>query len=260
MTPEIRRYRLRHRARPLDVLVAGAGAPLVLLHGWGLSGRAYRPAMLALADLGYQVCAPSLAVADGWSVEGAAEMSAECMAGVDVAPATIVGHSFGGAIGSYVARHHPDFVTALIAVNSPLVPLGNVRLGRIMLPGQHYRVAAHGPAAAALIRAATTRGGLSSLMRQARWFLGSDQARVIEEIVQAGLPRAVIWAKNDSLLPLDLGVRAAEALRCTLHVIDDSNGWPGARPPDHDWPFRHPEHFARTVHGVLDELMKGARR
>ena len=45
MTSEIKRYRLRHRARPLDVWVAGEGPPLVLLHGWGLSGRAYRGAM-----------------------------------------------------------------------------------------------------------------------------------------------------------------------------------------------------------------------
>lgn len=260
MTPQIRRYRLRHRARPLDVLVAGAGAPLVLLHGWGLSGRAYVPAMHALAALGYRVCAPSIAVADGWSIDLAAEISAEAMAGVDCAPAPIIGHSFGGAIGAYVARHHPDFVTALVAVNSPLVTLGNMRLGKIMLPGGHYRIAAHRPAAAALIRSASTRSGFASLLRQARWFLGADQDLLLEEIRSANLPRAVIWAANDSLLPLDIGAKAAEALGCALHVIDASDGWPGRRPPDHDWPFRQPEHFARTVHEVLEPLSKGANR
>ncbi len=260
MTPEIRRYRLRHRTRPLDVLVAGAGAPLVLLHGWGLSGRAYRPAMLALADLGYRVCAPSIAVADGWSIEVAAEISAECMAGVDSAPAPIVGHSFGGAIGAYVVRHHPDFVTALVAVNSPLVALGNMRLGKIMLPGQHYRIAMHTPAAAALIRAASTRTGISSLLRQARWFLGHDQEKLLAEIVATDLPRAVLWARYDSLLPLEVGMKAAAALACPLQVIDGANGWPGKRPPDHDWPFREPTHFAQTVRGVLDRLMESAQR
>src|SRR5438093_27751 len=98
MNSEVRRYRLRHRARPLDVLVAGEGRPLLLLHGWGLSGRAYREAMIALADLGYLVAAPSLSVTDGWSIERAAESAAEAMAGVDVAPGPVVGHSFGGAI------------------------------------------------------------------------------------------------------------------------------------------------------------------
>ena len=260
MTPDIKRYRLHHRTRPLDVLVAGVGSPLLLLHGWGLSGRAYRPTMLALADLGYRVCAPSIAVADGWSIELAAEIAAEAMAGVDAAPAPVVGHSFGGAIGASMARSHPDFATALVAVNSPLVALGNVRLGRIMLPGQHYRIATHGPAAAALIRSAVMKGGVSSLLRQARWFLGGEQDQLLADLAASSLPRAVVWAANDSLLPIDLGVRAAEALGCSLHIVDDSDGWPGSRPPDHDWPFREPQHFARTIHDVLESLTKGANR
>lgn len=260
MTPEIRRYRLRHRARPIDVLVAGEGKPLLLLHGWGLSGRAYRPAMLALADLGYRVAAPSIAVHDGWSIEGAAEIVAEAMAGVDCAPAPVVGHSFGGVIGAYLALNHTDFVTKLVAVNSPLVSLGGVRLGRIMLPGPHYRIVTHAPAAAAILRSASVKGGLASLARSARWFLGDGQEQTLTALADSKTPRAVVWAGSDTLLPLELGQRASEMLGCRLHIIEDDDAWPGSRPPDHDWPFREPPHFARTIHDILRSLRSWRRR
>src|SRR5437588_3456934 len=193
MTSEIKRYRLRHRARPLDVWVAGEGPPLVLLHGWGLSGRAYRGAMLALAEHGYRVAAPGIAVTTDWGIERAAEFAAEAMAGVDAAPAPIVGHSFGGVIGAQVTIAHTDFVKAFVAVDSPLVSLGSVRLGRIMLPGAHYRIVGHGPAAAALLRSATTRGGIESPSRSARWVLGEPKAGVLTKVRATGRPRAVRW-------------------------------------------------------------------
>ena len=259
MAHEIRRYRLHHRTRPLDVWVAGEGDPLVLLHGWGLSGRAYRKALLSLAAMGYRVVAPSIAVESNWSIARAAETAAEAMAGVDAAPAPIVGHSFGGAVGAHVAVEHGDFVNALVAVNSPLVQLGSVRLGKIMLPGAHYRIVGHGPAALALMRSATSPGGLGSLLRSARWFLGSGQDETLRKLAERGIPRCVVWAENDTLLPIDVGVRAAEILGCDLVRIAAGNGWPGPRAPDHDWPFREPDHFAGTVDALI-RAMVGKKR
>lgn len=211
--------------------------------------------MLALADRGYRVAAPGIAVADDWGIERAAEFAAEAMAGVDAAPAPIVGHSFGGVIGTQVTIDHTDFVKALVAVDSPLVSLGNLRLGRIMLPGTHYRVVGHGPAAIALLRSATSRSGVESLWRSARWFLGKPKDEVLTKVVATGVPRAVVWAEHDTLIPIGIGVKAAKLLDCDLTVVHSNNGWPDVRPPDHDWPFRQPVHFADTVAGILDGLL-----
>lgn len=233
---------------------------MLLLHGWGLSGRTYQPAMLALADRGFRVVAPSLAVADGWTIERAAESAAEALAGVDAAPAPVVGHSFGGAIGAHLALQHPDFVTALIAVSSPLVSLGSVRMGRILLPGGHYRILGHSPAAGALVRAVAQGGGVQSLLRSARWFLGAEQDRTLRELAKTGLPRMILWAARDQLLPAGIGVRASELLECEFRLIGASNGWRDKSPPDHDWPFREPAHFADTVCVVLKEITAPKKR
>jgi len=252
MRPDVRRYRLRHRSRPIDVLVAGRGRPVLLLHGWGLSGAAYRAAIAALAARGFRVAAPGISVAEGWSIEGVAEITAEAMACVDAAPAAVVGHSFGGVIGARLTLDHPDFVTSFVPVNAPLVTLGSVRLGRIMLPGRHYRVAGTRDAALSLLRSVTMPGGPTSLWRSARWFLGNGHADPLRTIAETGLPRAVVWATHDSLLPLGIGERVAEVLACPLVRVGSVDGWPHPRPPDHDWIFRAPDHFASVIERVLD--------
>lgn len=252
MSSEVKRYRLRHRLRPLDVLVAGEGPPLVLVHGWGLNGDAYERAMLALADRGFRVAVPSVAVHEDWSIEAVAESTAEAMAGVEAAPAPLIGHSFGGVIGAQVAYQHPDFLTALVAVSSPLVSLGSLNLSRILLPGRHYRIAAHGGTAAALLRTAVKPSGVTSLLRSARWFIGSGQDAPLPEIAKRGLPRAVVWTQKDALLPRRIGERSAELLDCPLVMIEETDDdWPGNNAPDHDWPFSYPDHFADTIVRVL---------
>jgi pimeloyl-ACP methyl ester carboxylesterase len=251
MTLEIERYRLRHRLRPIDVLVAGDGPPLVLLHGWGLSARAYHRSILALADLGYRVAAPTVTVQSNWTVEAVAEIAAEAMAAVEAAPAPLVGHSFGGVVAAHMTTAHPDFVTALVPVSAPLVSLGSLRLGRIVLPGRHYRIVAHGPTASALMRAAVSPSGLPSLLRSARWFLGKGHDAPLAQIAATDLPRAVVWASHDAVLPRAVAERSAELLRAPLVIVERDEGWPGREHPDHDWPFRHPAHFAATIDRVL---------
>src|SRR2546423_1842064 len=88
-----------HRSRTVDVWVAGDGPPVVILHGWGLSGRPYRDVLLAVSRHGYRAIAPSLSVMEPpWSLEGLAEISSTVLSSIDALPATFVGHSFGGAV------------------------------------------------------------------------------------------------------------------------------------------------------------------
>jgi pimeloyl-ACP methyl ester carboxylesterase len=220
----------------------------------------YRAPLVALAKLGRMVVAPSITVADEWSIEHAAQTAAEAMAGLDAAPAPVVGHSFGGVVGAQLAIDHPDFVRALVAINAPLVSPGRGYLRKILLPGRHYRIAGHGPAAAALVRAATTPGGLPSLVRSARWFLGKSQEEALRTLAEKDVPRAIVWAERDTLLPMEIGVRAAELLACKLHLIGGDTGWTGKQPPDHDWPLRGAAHFAETIVRIVDSLTGSSGR
>lgn len=255
MSNEPRKFHLRHRRRPLVAWVAGTGPPVVLLHGWGLSGNVYRPALRALAERGYRGIAPTVAAMDvPWTLEGVAERVAEVMAGLDATPAPVVGHSFGGVVGLRVAIDHPEFVSAFVAVDSPLVSPGKRGLSRLALPGRHYRIAAHVHTARALGENVFRRGGLSSLAGAARFILGTDLRAEIASVRRRGLPAAVLWAERDTLLPRSLGERAAEALGCPLEVIGREDGWPGRHAPDHDWPMRAPRVFVDRITAAIERL------
>jgi pimeloyl-ACP methyl ester carboxylesterase len=255
---DAKKYRLNHRRRPLDVWVAGEGPPLVLLHGFGLSGAAYRSAMRSLAVRGVRVVAPSLAVGDGaWTLSDVSERAVEAMASFDVSRAPVVAHSFGGAVSIRLAVDHPDFVEALVLVNTVGVSPGMLRFARMALPGRQWRVAANLPTARALLRTAAARGAARHLAQTARWILSSGLEDELVTLKHWATPSVVLWAARDTLLPRDMGEREAALLGCRFVEIEATDGWPLRRPPDHDWPFKAPDFFAGRVLAELQTLKPG---
>jgi pimeloyl-ACP methyl ester carboxylesterase len=252
---DAKRHRLNHRRRPFDVWVAGEGPPLVLLHGFGLSGAAYRTAMRSLALRGVRVIAPSLSVGDGaWSLRDVSERAVEAMASFDVSRAPVVAHSFGGAVSIRLAVDHPDFVQALVLVNTVGVSPGALRFARMALPGRQWRVAANLPTARALLRTATARGAVRHLADAARWILSSGLEDELTTLKHWATPSVVLWAEHDTLLPRDMGEREAALLGCRFVAIEADDDWPLRSPPNHDWPFRAPDFFADRVLAELEAL------
>src|SRR5437588_2603547 len=251
------RLRVVHRSRIVDVWAAGEGPPVVLFHGWGLSGRAYGPVLRALAGRGYRAIAPSLAVIDPpWTLAGLAEVAADLVGAVDAAPATILGHSFGGALAIRVAADFPDLASKLVLVNALGVSPGRRALVRTVVPGRHWRIGLQRSTAAALIGTVARGGGWGSLSGAARWVLSNSLEEEMERLRERRVHSAVLWGVGDALLPKWIGERAAELLGGSFEAVSGEDGWPERRPPDHDWPLRGPDVFAGLVAGTVD----GTRR
>ena len=84
---------------------AGAGEPLLFLHGWGLGQHSYKRAMKRLLRLDVRVIAPALPGFGGtedlpkesFSMEGYGDWVASFLHAIGVVdPVMVVGHSFGG--------------------------------------------------------------------------------------------------------------------------------------------------------------------
>ncbi len=97
--------------------VGGGDGPAVLfLHGWGLSGRAYRSALKRLLARGFRVWAPALPGFDGSAAlprgredleQYAAWVDAFCTAVGITEPLVLMGHSFGGGVAIQTAHDFP---------------------------------------------------------------------------------------------------------------------------------------------------------
>ncbi len=107
---------------PLAFLEAGAGAPIVLVHGSMSDYRAWAAQIPALAKT-YRVFAPSLrhcyperwdGAGGDFSVGGHARDLAAFLAGAAPGRAHVVGHSRGGAVALRLALTHPQLVRTLV--------------------------------------------------------------------------------------------------------------------------------------------------
>jgi pimeloyl-ACP methyl ester carboxylesterase len=99
---------------------AGAGPPIVLVHGAAVDSRMWRPQLSALADE-FTVVAwdepgagRSSAVPTSFTVRDYAECLAALIDSLDLGPAHVTGLSWGGTVALELYRDHPDLVATLI--------------------------------------------------------------------------------------------------------------------------------------------------
>jgi pimeloyl-ACP methyl ester carboxylesterase len=116
-------------AGPLHIREVGAGAPILLLHGWGCHGGFFREQFRGLGD-GCQLLAPDLpghgltgTAGQPLSIEAAADACADLLAARGLEHVLLVGWSMGAAVAwSMLERHGLARIAGLVVVDmSPRV-------------------------------------------------------------------------------------------------------------------------------------------
>ncbi len=206
---------------PVHFVHGGAGVPVVLLHGWGGEIASFGPLPALLAERFHVVVLdlPGFGrtplPSQPWGTFDYADFVAALLRSLDLAPVTLIGHSFGGRIGIAVSAWHPDRVRQLVLVDSAgLVPPRG--------PGYYARVALVKATRRLLALpglAAVREPGLAWLSRA----IGSDDYRaagdpirratlvkVVNEDLRGLLPKIqaptlLIWGSEDKDTPLSDG-------------------------------------------------------
>ena len=113
---------------PVDIYyeVQGSGKPVVLIHGWPLSGRAWEAQLPALVDAGYQVITydrrgfgQSSKPWEGYDYDTLAQDLKALMDELDLNDATLVGFSMGGGeVARYLGKYGSERVSKAVLASA----------------------------------------------------------------------------------------------------------------------------------------------
>ncbi len=201
---------LEHRRVQIDDVeicygVAGAGSPVVLVHGLGGSSRWWARNIQALARHYRVYCIDLIGFGDSrcdhpFALDEAAAWLAKWMLKMGLRRATVIGHSMGGYIAADLAADYPHLVERLVLVNAAIMPIGNNVVQHCLALAKEAR-----PATLDLLPVFLRdayRAGMRTLWRARNELCASD---IRHKLLTIQAPTLIIWGEKDALLPLEHG-------------------------------------------------------
>ncbi|APA97750.1 Haloacetate dehalogenase [Nocardia seriolae] len=247
-------------------LVGGAGPSVVLLHGFGLANRTYRPALDELARRGLRVYAPTMPGFGGTgelprsrsSISGYAAWVAAFIRAVGIdEPVTLIGHSFGGGVAIMTAYDRPDLVGRLVLVNSvggsAWVNGRGTLVAMTQRPlwdwGLHLQADVLPVPELTRVLPVVLRDGVPAALthprafwRAAKLVRTANLTGELAELGRRGLPITVVWSNDDNVIP----AAATHTLR-TAHEEIRTITVEGR----HCWLLADPTRFGEVISDVL---------
>ena len=237
---------------------AGAGAPVVLVHGLAYSWLTWAANMPALAQH-FTVYAPDLpghGDSDrpriAYDMDLGVRLLGRFLERLETPPVTLIGHSLGGALALKVALDYPKLVSHLVLVDSAglgrqlslfLRLLSVPGLGEVLLSGRFITVRGMGKRLfrrpelvdlrllRALHRARTAQLAdhvLEAMARAGASMTGlRPEHNLLSRLGELSIPILAVWGERDRVLPVDQARELARRYpQVPVHVIPGAGHWP----------------------------------
>lgn len=199
--------------RPCRVFQAGAGSPVVVLHGWGGRIESMAPVLTCLSDR-FRVVGVDLPGFGGsplpeeaWGTPQYSSFVASLLRQLGIDRATFVGHSYGAKTSLYLAATDPALVAKLVLISSSGLrtpPSMKARLKRGV--SKAARFAGQFGAPGDRVRAALYKR-IASSDYQSAGALRPTLVKVVNEDLTEMLPRVkastlLVWGTRDDSVPV----------------------------------------------------------
>jgi pimeloyl-ACP methyl ester carboxylesterase len=232
-------------------------APLLFLHGWGLSPACYADGLSRLTAAGVRVIAPCLPGFGGSDPlplhrAGLADYARRVARLLEVlgedGPVFVAAHSFGGGIALQLATDRPDLVRSLTLVNSVGGGAPSDWLARSAGALTELTPWTVARSARSVLRAFVPNAARAPVTLAASAFLAltaslADQA---EALVRGGVPVLFVWGDDDRLIAP--GSLAGVVAQLPAQVVRGRHGWLLTEPAA----FAELVRNALVVHAMLE--------
>jgi pimeloyl-ACP methyl ester carboxylesterase len=242
-----------HVATVGDPTADASGAPVLLIHGYGVQGQAaWLPwasklagsRSLVMPDLaGFGHSPRPTTPGPHYTLKNQAAALAAVLDSLGVAQADVIGHALGGAVAAQFALDYPArvrrivFMDAAIYSHPPQPYTGISVIDRTLV----WRTRTGGPLSAAArscgaqqncrwLRLARVQDSTDAVLAMDATARGNTEGP--PQIAQIRAPSLVIWGGNDRALPVADGDRLARELNTTLSIMADAGSMPYADQPD----------------------------
>lgn len=237
--------------------------PVVILHGWNLSGSAFAKTTSAFQKKGYIVFAPDLPGFGTtpppdrpYDVSDYAEYIYHYLQGKRIRRCFLVGHSFGGRISLILAAQHPEIIAGIILTGTPgfsPVPKGKVlffvtlaKIGKILFSIPPFTIFEN-IARKFLYKAARTKDFYHTKGVMRATFQKVIKQNLLPFMKQITIPTLLIWGKNDPITPVWIGEKMKRAIpKAQLIVIENER---------HMVPVDNPDQFVGNVDSFVKKVV-----
>ena len=235
---------------------------IIILHGWGLSGKKFDVLSKELKSKGYLVYAPDLpgfgeskAPPFAYHLSDYADFLSEFIQKNNLVDPVLIGHSFGGRVSLKFLHSHPNGALAVIFTGTPgYTPVPRRRLQLFVL------IAKVGKGLFSLwplsvlqekIRAwyyylvgARDFYRANPMMREIFKFIVQEELTL--PIASIRIPCALIWGSLDQITPVWIAKKMHDAItNSSLTIIEDA---------DHGVSYKKPKEFSEYVDTFLKSL------
>lgn len=196
---------------------------IVILHGWGQDSTSWTK-FIDIAQAKYDVIAIDLPgfgkeplVSETWSIPEYANWVEKQINQKKLTNVILIGHSFGGRIGAYIAADNPKWLKKLVLYAAPVIyrPSIPVQIKKWVAPklkklkfGFLRKLFGNKELMDA------DKNGLGKIFRTVVTFDQTDTAKKIKT------PVTLIWGKNDKVVPLRIAHELVDLIPAsTLEVV-----------------------------------------